>query len=56
MATGTQNLYEHTYLNPTSMSIFEDLAGKFLRLTKSPHALRSMETSPAAVDGNFAYH
>ena len=28
--------YEHTYANPTPMSIFEDRAGKSSRLTKSP--------------------
>ena len=28
--------YKHTYANPTPMSIFEDWAGKFSRLTKSP--------------------
>ena len=34
------HLYEHTYANPTPMSIFEDRASKFLRLTKSPQAPR----------------
>ena len=32
--------YEHTYANPTPMSIFEDWAGKSSRLTKSPEAPR----------------
>ena len=40
--------YEYTHINPTHVSIFEDWAGKFLRLKKSLRRL--------AVDKNVTYH
>lgn len=47
--------YEHMYANPTPMSIFEDCAGKSLRLTKSAQAPRCHHRH-LTVDEYVAYH
>jgi hypothetical protein len=44
--------YEYTHANPTPRSIFEDCAGKSSRLTKSPQAPLSTETSPTTESTN----